>query len=48
VPFSRTSLAPLVFHSYLAKELSSEIKIIINNDKIIFVTIDTYIGDRTK
>jgi hypothetical protein len=38
----------LVFHFYLAKEHSRETGIIINNDKTIFVTINAYVGDRTK
>jgi hypothetical protein len=33
-----------VFHFYLAKEHPSKTRIIINNDKITFVTIDAYVG----
>jgi archaellum biogenesis ATPase FlaH len=48
MPFSRTSLAPLVFHFYLVKEYLSETRIIINNNKTIFVTVNAYVRNKTK
>jgi hypothetical protein len=48
VSFLRTSLAHLVFHFYLTKEYPSEMIIVINNNKTVFVTTNTNIGDRTK
>jgi hypothetical protein len=38
----------LCFAFILQKEHPSKTRIVINNDKTIFVTADAYVGDRTK